>query len=270
MWMGCPQDNTGNLRMFFDNFRKRLQHVFNAFIGGKQAECEQHLLAFHAKLIFVIVGIHKRCIRNTVMDKSNFFFRHSVDFFKKIYRLSAHDDQFVGQGSQRAHDFTIFRGRIFQNRMQRCHYRHAKLPEKLQQMAAGWAAENAVFMLHADNISLTDIEKLRSDTVVGQCILVYLEADLLRIGISFRGVIHGNRPAIYVGSFCCQSINQVRSEGCNAALARHIVADDGNRPDTLIILNNRWHANGLLKNYLYRYIFYDSSRIVQRFFFSNV
>ena len=62
------------------------------------------------------------------MDKGNLLLRHTVDLFEKIYGLPAHDDQFVGQVGQRAHDFKIFRVWIFQNRMQCCYNRHAKLP----------------------------------------------------------------------------------------------------------------------------------------------
>ena len=42
-------------------------------------------------------------------------------------------------------------------------------------MAAGRTAEKTVFVLYADNIRLTDIEKLRCDTVVGQPVLVDLK-----------------------------------------------------------------------------------------------
>jgi hypothetical protein len=42
-------------------------------------------------------------------------------------------------------------------------------------MTAGRTAEYAIFMLHADNIRLTDIEKLRGDTIIGPLVLVDLK-----------------------------------------------------------------------------------------------
>jgi hypothetical protein len=129
MRVGCPQDNIGHIGVFVDNRRKRLQYIFDAFIGGKQAECEQHLFAFHAELVFVEAGINKGCIRNAVMDKDDFLFGHRVDLFKKVKCLMAHHDQFVGQLGQLAHDGTIFRRRVFQHRVQRGHHRHAQVTQ---------------------------------------------------------------------------------------------------------------------------------------------
>ena len=86
--------------------------------------------------------------------------------------------------------------------MQRCYDRHAKLSEKSQKMAAGRAAENSVFMLHADNINLADVEKLRGHPVIGKFVLIDLKSHSFRIWISLGFVIHGKRPAVYVGRFC--------------------------------------------------------------------
>jgi hypothetical protein len=84
MRMGCTQDNIDHIGVFFDDRRKRLQYIFNALIGGKQAEGEQHFFAFHTELVFVEAGINKGRIRNAVMDKDNFLFGHGVDLFEEI------------------------------------------------------------------------------------------------------------------------------------------------------------------------------------------
>jgi hypothetical protein len=68
-------------------------------------------------------------------------------------------------------------------------------------MAAGGTAEKTVFMLHADNIRLADIEELRRHAVVAQFVLVDLKAHFIRIRISLGFVIHGSRPAVNIGCF---------------------------------------------------------------------
>ena len=55
-------------------------------------------------------------------------------------------------------------------------------------MAADRAAENTIFILHADNIRLTDIEELRRHAVIAQFILVDLKANFFwssRLPLSF-------------------------------------------------------------------------------------
>ena len=68
-------------------------------------------------------------------------------------------------------------------------------------MAAGRTAEKTVFMLHADNIRLTDIEKLRRDAVIAQFVLVDLKAHFFRVCISLGLVVHGHRPVVHIGGF---------------------------------------------------------------------
>ena len=115
------------------------------------------------------------------MDEDDFLFGYRVDILEEVGGLPAHDDQFIGQIGQFGHDGTIFRRGIIQYRVQGRHHRHAQITQQFQQMTAGRPTENTVFMLHADDIRLIDIEKLRRGAVIAQLVLIDLETYLLRI-----------------------------------------------------------------------------------------
>jgi hypothetical protein len=199
MRMRRPQDNIDHIRVLFDDRRKRPQHIFDAFVRRKQAKCEQYFFTFHIELVLVETGIDKRRVDNAVVYKSDFILGHGIDFLEEDGCLMAHHDQLVGQLGQPAHDVTIIRGGVLQHRMQRGHHRHAQIPQQFQQVAAGRTAEKSVFMLNADNVRLTDIEKLRRHAVVAQFVLTDLEAYLIGIKVPFGPVVHRRGPDVNVG-----------------------------------------------------------------------
>ena len=51
------------------------------------------------------------------MDNGNFLLGHRIDIFQEVRCLTAHHHQFIGQIGQLAHDLTIFRRGVLQNRV---------------------------------------------------------------------------------------------------------------------------------------------------------
>ena len=147
------------------------------------------------------------------MDEDDFLFGYRVNILEEVGGLPAHNDQFIGQIGQFGHDGTIFRRGIIQYRVQGRHHRHAQITQQFQQMTAGRPTENTVFVLHADDIRLIDIEKLRRGAVIAQLVLIDLETYVVRVRVSLGFVVHDRRPAADIRCFRRQRLNQVRGEG---------------------------------------------------------
>jgi hypothetical protein len=52
--------------------------------------------------------------------------------------------------------------------MERCHYRHVKVPQQLQNMASGFPPKNPVFVLQTDQIDIASIEKIGCCPIGGE------------------------------------------------------------------------------------------------------
>ena len=68
MGMRHSGDDIHHIRMPRQNRRQRPNHVFNALVWREQAECKQNGLAFCAKLVLEIVGVHEWHFRHAVRD----------------------------------------------------------------------------------------------------------------------------------------------------------------------------------------------------------
>ena len=86
--------------------------------------------------------------------------RNLEDLLEKLRRVLAHDDEAVGELCEFDHHAMLVGIRFAQHRMKGGHDRHAEFPQQLQDVAAGWPAENSVFVLHAYQIDIGEIEEL--------------------------------------------------------------------------------------------------------------
>ncbi len=97
---------------------------------------------------------------------------------QKPRRLFAHDNHAVGK----PHDLFKHRSLILiglaQNGVESGHNRHLQFAQQGQNVAAGNAAIDSVFMLHADEIVAIEIEELRSPLIRGQVFLLQFQAHL--------------------------------------------------------------------------------------------
>ena len=79
------------------NRRQRANDVFNALVWRQQAEGEQNGLAFRAKLVFEIVGVHERQIRHAVWNHIDLSARNRIHFAQQFGSQFAHHNQAIGE-----------------------------------------------------------------------------------------------------------------------------------------------------------------------------
>ena len=81
------------------------------------------------------------------MNEIDLFRRHAVDLLEELDAASAHGDQPVGKRRHLFEHQPLFGQRVLQDGVQCCDDRHAQFAQQRQDMAAGRAAIDAVFML---------------------------------------------------------------------------------------------------------------------------
>jgi hypothetical protein len=82
-------------------------------------------------------------------------------------------------------------------------------------------------VLQTSHIHLVHIEKISRQLVIIEPLVVDLEANLMRILISARHIIHDNRMAMAFGRFTGQRLEEIGGEGGNATSSREEIADQG-------------------------------------------
>ena len=130
------------------------------------------------------------------------------------------------------------------DRVQCSHQRGAQLAEQGEDVAAVWTAEDAEFVLQADEIDLVDVQEIRGLEVGRQIAFVKLEADPRRILVTLLAVVHRDSKTACLRELAGEGLAQIGSEGGDAALSRHVVADYGDSLHGSRLLQMRlWHES---------------------------
>src|SRR5580765_3422682 len=157
--VGRSGDDVGNILVFGQNLRQRLNYVFDSFIGRKQAERKKNCLPFHSEPVLIEIGIQKWQVWNSMRHHVDLAARHLKDFLQKLGRQLAHDNKAVGEFRDLFHDHQLIEVRLAQNRVQRCHDGHLQTAQKVQDMAPGQTAEDSVLVLQAYHVDVVEVQK---------------------------------------------------------------------------------------------------------------
>ena len=91
--MGGAQDNVNHLGELGHDLRQSVQHVLDALVGRKQAEGEQHHLAFHAELVLKVGRIDEPHVGNAMRDQIDLGRWRVVDVLQHLPAALGHDNQ---------------------------------------------------------------------------------------------------------------------------------------------------------------------------------
>ena len=98
-------------------------------------------------------------------------------------------------------------------------------------MAAGGTAEDAVFVLEADDVGVGEVEVIGRPEIGIELLLLDLEPDLRGIVVALGEIVDRNHEAIGAGKLGGDRGADIVREGGDAALARQIIADEGDLAD---------------------------------------
>src|SRR4029077_4871744 len=90
--------------------------------------------------------------------------------------LLAHDDQAIGESGDFLHDLALVRCRLSKYGVQRGYEGHPQATQQLQDMPAGAAAKDSVFVLEADQIDIAEIKEVRRLPVGSKIVLGEFES----------------------------------------------------------------------------------------------
>jgi hypothetical protein len=228
--MGDAEQDVHRLRIALQNGGHGLDDILDALVRREQSKGKQDQLALHAEAVLVKVGVHKGDVGNAVRDPVDLILGYLVSLPQEPGAALTHDDQPIRALGQLFHDAALIRIRLAQDGVQRGHHRHAQLAQERQNVTAGRTAEDAVFVLQADEIHIVAVQEIRGPPVRGWVILHQLEAHARRIGVAVVGVVHGQGEASRLRVRGGDGLAQIGREGGNPALARQIIADEGDPP----------------------------------------
>ena len=137
-----------------------------------------------------------------------------------------HDDQPGRQVGDLSQHPAMLAGRIGEHRVQRGDDRHPQVAQQPDDVAAGRAAEDAVFVLEADDIGVGEIEEIGRPQVGVDLLLLDFEPHLRRVVVSRRDVVDRHHEAIRPGILGRDRRAKVVRECRDPALPRQIVADE--------------------------------------------
>src|SRR5882672_5741020 len=112
-------------------------------------------------------------------------------------------------------------------------------------MAARGSAENAEFMLQANQIHVRNVEEIGRAQIGGQVLLRNLKAYLRGIIVTAREIVDRHDEALHRRKLCCYGTTQVSRERGDAAFPRQVIAEKCNFADFRWLLHNHSAAENL-------------------------
>src|SRR5579859_7084082 len=104
--------------------------------------------------------------------------------------------------------------------MQRGHQRHLQFAEQGQDVAAGGASEDAVFMLQTNEVIAIEVEELRGSLVRSNIFLRQFQANLFGVFIARIRIVDWNCKEATNPELSTESVAQVGRECGDPAFAR--------------------------------------------------
>ena len=157
--------------------------------------------------------------------------RRLVNVLQHLPAALSHDDQPGRERDQLLHDAPLVRPGLAQNGMQRRDHRHSQFAQERQDVTAGRPAENAELVLQADDVHVADVEEVRGAQIGRQVLLFNLEAHHIRVFVAALDVVDRDGEALALGMRSRDGSQQIGRERGDAALARQVVADEGDLAD---------------------------------------
>ena len=130
------------------------------------------------------VGLDKRKVGNAVGDDLDLVVRHAIDAAQQLAALVGHHDDLRRRIDDALHHRALGGGRLGQHRVQRRDDRHAEARKQLENVSAGFAAENAEFVLQANDVEPAGVQEGRGAHIVFDRVILDLQGDR-------RGIVVG-------------------------------------------------------------------------------
>ena len=171
--MRRAEHDIDGIRPAFQDRRHGVDHDFDAFVGRQQAEGQDDGLAAEAELGLRLIRLDERKVGNAVRNDFDLVGRHLIDGAQQFARLLRHHHDVRRQLGDPVDDVALRGRRIGQNGMKGRDDRHGQPRQQRQDMRAGFAAEDAEFMLKGDDVEPAGIQEVGRPRIVFESSLIW-------------------------------------------------------------------------------------------------
>ena len=225
--MGHARDDVDHVGVPGKNRWQRPDDILNSLVWRQQSEGEQNGLAFGAKPVFEVVGVHELHIRHTVRDNIDFPARHRVHIAKHVGGHLGHDNEPVGS----LRDFlehTSLRGAgLPENSVQRSYQGHLQPAQQGKYVVAVSAPVDAIFVLQAYQVVAIEVQKIGGAIIGRDIFLIEFQTHSLWIFVARLRIVDRDCKEAVCSIFRRHGRAQVGRECGDAALAGQMISNKG-------------------------------------------
>ena len=169
----------------------------------------------------------EREIRYSVRYDLDLASRHVMNGTEEFVALFRHDDDFCRNVDDPTHHVALDGRRFGEHRVQCRDDRHFESRQELDDIAAGLAAENPVFVLKRNNVESCAVQELGRLDIIADRFVVNLEAHSRRIVIGAVRIRHSDDAGLKIRPGGRDRPVKILGKCRDAAQARKIVPDEG-------------------------------------------
>ena len=131
-------------------------------------------------------------------DDLDLVVRHAIDAAQQLASLVGHHDDLRRRLDDAFHHRALGGGRLGQHRVQRRDDRHAEARKQLENVGAGFAAENSEFVLQTNDVEPAGVQEGRGAHIVFDGVILDLQGDRTGIVIGLTVVVHRDDAGLQV------------------------------------------------------------------------
>ncbi len=221
-----PQNDVEEVGEFLEDRRHRLEHVLDPLVRREQPERQGDELPLDPELILVEVRVDERHVGDAVGDQVDLGLRDIVNVTEEAACSLGHDDQ-AGRHLGDLPEHAVLIGvRVAQHGVERGDDWRPQIAHQPEDVAAGGTAEDAVFVLEADDVGIGEIEEVGRSQVRVDLLLLDLEPHLRRVVVTLGQIVDRDDETIGPRILGGDRRTQIIREGRDAAFSWQIIADE--------------------------------------------
>ena len=176
--------------MLRDHRGQRVDDRLDPFVGSEQAERQHDLVALPAELALEYRGVEQVAIGHAVRNHGDLTRIGAVDTLEDIAAALGHHHNAGGAAEQAFEHAALIGIGLFEDRVQRDDHRQRGSIEQREDMLAGGAAEDAIFVLEPDRLRAAGLDLPRGVDVGRQIGFGDRAGHLGRIVVFARMIVH--------------------------------------------------------------------------------
>ena len=225
--MRCSEHHVDGARAGLDDPRHGVDHGLDALVRREEAEGQNDGLSAEPEFRLGGVRLHEGTIGYSVRDDLDLVGRLGMRGQQDLATFLRHDDDLRRNADDLAHHVALCGRGICEHRVKRRDDGHVEAREEPDDIAAGLAAKNSVFVLKVDHIDARGVQEFGGTSIVVDPLFADLEADALRIIVGLIRVGHCDDRGFETGASRRDGLMKIVGECRDAAAAWKLISDEG-------------------------------------------